>query len=153
MASAFTGWLGKSPFPPSDTRQWWLSRSQGREQPKESHSEQLPCKAKELRCLFSFVRAVTYILLQTPQCFHAVPPAWSRHGSSRDLGTPCRPRHVTACRRLEPCLVPDIQTQAGAQKCSQHLCLHCVGGPTPQRWLLLDRRNSPFPLPNFSFPP
>lgn len=60
MVSAFTGWLGKSPFPPSDTRQWWL-RSQGREQPKESHSEQLPCKAKEPQCLFSLMRAVTHI--------------------------------------------------------------------------------------------
>lgn len=103
--------------------------------------------------LFPHACGHTYILLQTPQCFHAVPSAWSRHGSSQDLGTPCRPRHGTMCRCVEPRLVPDIQTQAGARKCSRHLCLRCVGGPTPQRRLLLDRRNSPFPLPNFSFPP
>lgn len=36
VVSTFTGWLGKSQFPPRDTRQSWLSRGQGRRQPRES---------------------------------------------------------------------------------------------------------------------
>lgn len=144
MVSAFTGWLGKSPFPPGDTRQLWLSRGQGRERTRESCGKQLPCKAKEPPCLFSFVRAVTrYILLETLHCFRAVPPAQSRHASWRDRGTPCRPARGTVCQHIEPRWVPDIQAKAGARKCSRHLRLRRVGGPTPQRRLLLEIINSP----------
>ena len=39
------GWEG-APFPPSDTRQLWLSMGQGMEQPRESCSEQAPLQSR-----------------------------------------------------------------------------------------------------------
>lgn len=138
LFSASAGWWGTSSFPPGNTGQLWLRRDQGRESTRERCSEQLLCKAKEPWCPFPFVHAL--------HCAHAVPPAWSRQGSSQDLGTPCRTTHGTVCCRVEPCHRQGLGS-------ATNICIYTVLGSRYLVPVAAGDEKQPFPLPNFSSPP
>lgn len=150
MVSAFTGWLGKSPFPPGDTRQLWLSRGQGRQQRRESCSEQLPCKAT---MPLLHVCGHSHILLQTPCCFHAVPPAGSQHSSWQDLGTPVQTRswHRVSVRRAT-LSAGHLGAGRGSEMLPTPAHTLCWGSDSSAPIAARDEKQ-PFPMSNFSSPP